>query len=270
MATAALAAAGVLFLSTRDRTTSDIARTWTTYATTTGQVAHVTLRDGTRVTLAPATQLLVPSDFGRVQRDVRVSGEAYFDVARVSGAPFRVHAGSVRTNVLGTTFDVTHYPGDPDVRVAVASGKVSVGTVVSRRPSITLTAGAVGHVTDSTATVTLLDNPSDVSGWTSGHIVFRRATIAEVLATVERWYGYQFRLADSTLATQHITTSLDYNARADVLTSLKALLDVSMTFDGNVITLYPHHSGATSAQTTDRTRTRAPGPSLSTVKEVGR
>jgi ferric-dicitrate binding protein FerR (iron transport regulator) len=246
---------------------SDAPQSWTTYATATGQVAHLTLRDGTHVVLAPATQLLVPSDFGGEQRAVRLTGEAYFDVARVTGAPFSVRTGSVRTNVLGTTFDVTHYPDDADVRVAVTSGKVSVGTEVSRRPSITLTAGAVGHVTDSTATVTLLDNVSDVSGWTGGHLVFRRAPVSEVLATVGRWYGYQFRLADSALAVQHITATLDYDARAEVLTSLKALLEVSMTFDGNVITLHSWHPGdATPAPP----RTHEPRNSMSTVKEVGR
>jgi len=196
-----------------------------------------------------------------------VSGEAYFDVAHATGTRFSVHAGSVRTNVLGTAFDVAHYPGDPDVRVAVASGKVSVGTELSRRPSITLTAGAMGRVTDSTATVTLLENPAEVGSWTRGHIVFRRASIADVLATVERWYGYQFRLTDTTLANQHITTSLDYDARADVLTSLKALLDVSMTFDGNVITLHPHRPG-------DSTSTPSRAPASRNIKflskEVGR
>lgn len=269
VAVVALLAVIVGGIAVRGRThrTSDAPQSWTTYATTTGQVAHLTLRDGTRVVLAPATQLLVPSDFGRDQRVVRMTGEAYFDVARVTGAPFSVRTGSVRTNVLGTTFDVTHYPDDADVRVAVTSGKVSVGTDVSHRSSITLTAGAVGHVTDSTATVTLLDNVSDVSGWTGGHLVFRRAPVSEVLATVGRWYGYRFRLADSALAVQHITATLDYDARAEVLTSLKALLEVSMSFDGNVITLHAlHPSDATPAPV----RTHEPGNSMSTVKEVGR
>lgn len=61
----------------------------------------------------------------------------------------------------------------------------------------------------------------------------------EVAATLRRWYGLEFRYADSTLANRHITAVFDYDAQSDALRTLQLMLGVRMTFHGNVVTLIP-------------------------------
>jgi ferric-dicitrate binding protein FerR (iron transport regulator) len=64
-----------------------------------------------------------------------------------------------------------------------------------------------------------------------------------MLATVGRWYGYGFRLTDSAIASRHVTTVLHIAESTKTLTAIAQLLNVTMTFDGNIITLHPRRAG---------------------------
>jgi len=87
------------------------------------------------------------------------------------------------------------------------------------------------------------DSAQAYTTWTNGQLVFRAAPMTDVLATLSRWYGYQFRLADSTLATQSLTAVLDAGSSARAFSTIKLLLHVDFTFDGDVVTLHAHGTG---------------------------
>jgi len=201
-----------------------------TYTTTTGQRATVTLTDGSRVTLAPQTTLTVTAGFGGRHRVVSLSGEAAFRVAPESGAPFIVRTGTVDTRVLGTSFDVHHYAADRNVRVAVTQGKVAVSSSAHGRIA-TVTAGMFALATDSTISTAVMDDATPYTGWTTNRLKFANAPLPDVLATVGRWYGYTFQLADTSLANDHVTATFDYASTTDMIKALEALLAVSATFE---------------------------------------
>jgi ferric-dicitrate binding protein FerR (iron transport regulator) len=210
-------------------------------------VSTVTLPDGSHVILAPQTSLVLDEKFLHGSRAVTLRGEAYFTVNANQSAPFIVHSGHVSTRVLGTTFDIKHYDEDRDVHVCVTAGKVLVSPVVpaaSRLSPVVLFAGRAAQISDSTAVVTMIDGTNVSTAWTDGRLVFAGASVAEVLATVGRWYGYQFRISDTGLAQQHITATLEPSSAKDMLSVLRLALDVTMTFDGNVVTLYPNTTSA--------------------------
>jgi ferric-dicitrate binding protein FerR (iron transport regulator) len=237
----------------------------TTYTTSIGQLQTITLADGSQVTLAPASVLRVPA-FNASHRSVELEGEAYFNVAHVQDAPFIVHTGQVSTTVLGTAFTVRHYEDDHDVRVAVKTGRVSVAAQTPRYRSVMLAAGDIGAVTDSGATLLSSDNLDTYLGWRNGQLVFRNAPTSEVLKTVGRWFGYDFKLADSTLTRGTLTAVLNTQIPSAALSTLKLLLDVDMTFQGNVVTLTPrrtHHAQAPA-------RRHISDPTSTLTHEVGR
>jgi transmembrane sensor len=204
------------------------------YTTTTGQRATVTLPDGSRVLLAPHSTLMAAETFGET-RLVSLIGEAQFDVQAQSAAPFIVQTGAVTTTVLGTTFDVRRYPDDATVRVVVTRGKVATR---NRHTSVTLTEGTVAQLTDSTATTTVTD-PTIYTDWTHGRLAFTDAPVSVMLAALERWYGYRFQLADSSLIARHVTAEFNVDAPAETMQLLQRLLRVTMTFKGSVVILYP-------------------------------
>jgi ferric-dicitrate binding protein FerR (iron transport regulator) len=185
--------------------------------------------DGTRITLAPQTTVTIR------ERDFTLVGEAFFEVAPQRAVPLVIHTGRTTTRVLGTAFDIRRYPTDPETRVVVREGKVSVGAT----QRVTLTAGQIAQLTDSTISTATVDDPARYTEWTTGRLVFRNAPAADVLATVGHWYGFQFQLADSVLAKALVTARFDGQSPAAILTALRSLLGVTMTFDGPRVTLRP-------------------------------
>lgn len=207
------------------------------YATAMGQTAMITLLDGTRVTLAPHSTLSVPTQFGAFTRTVVLQGEAYFAVNRSTTIPFQVQTGAVTTRVLGTAFDVRRYADDRETQVAVTTGKVVVAASTVARPSLTLVAGTVGTITDSTAAMTSTDSAARYTAWTSGMLVFHDVAATEILAALRRWYGYEFRVMDSTVVEQVVTAAFSTRSSAEALSNLKLILNADLSIDGNVITL---------------------------------
>ncbi len=173
---------------------------------------------------------------------MRLDGEAYFDVVLNARIPFVVHTRNVRTDVLGTTFTVRRYERDVSTRVAVTTGRVSVAAFTdtnrsARHPTVVLSAGMVGDVTDSSAVALAASDLSEYTGWRTGSLEFYRTPIRDVLASIERWYGYQFRLADSAVLQRDLTATFDPRNATDMLRTLDALLDAILTVDGTVVTI---------------------------------
>jgi hypothetical protein len=92
----------------------------------TSKPSSVQLADGSTVTLQPRSEITFAKSFDGPLREVRLSGEAFFNVNRDVSRPFRVYSEDVVTQVLGTSFTVKAYQGDKKVTVAVSSGKVQV------------------------------------------------------------------------------------------------------------------------------------------------
>lgn len=234
-----------------------------TYATKIGQQAIVTLDDGTSVTLAPESKLRI-GHFGAHNRTVELDGEAYFDVTHVDGAPFVVRTGAVETRVLGTSFFVRRYASDATAHITVMTGKVAVGTHGQQSPLV-VTAGRGADATDST--VVAMRDPAQAweIGWLDGRLVFHDAPTPDVLQALHRWYGYEFRFADSTLAQRSLTVVISTRSSAEALGALKTYLNVDLRFDGQIVTLVPKQ-----ASRAVPSPSRVLPPTLTSPKEVGR
>ena len=92
-----------------------------------GMRSAVVLSDGTKVILNAGTTLSYPAAFVSGQREVKVNGEAFFEVSHDKEHPFIVSAENVKVKVLGTKFNVKAYDDDDNIEVTLAEGKVGVG-----------------------------------------------------------------------------------------------------------------------------------------------
>jgi transmembrane sensor len=214
---------------------SDVAVVTQEYVTAYGERKSVDLPDGSRVVLASRTHLRYSED-GHGTRTLDLVGHAVVSVVPHVDRAFMVRTGGVSTRVLGTTFSVQRYANDVAARVAVIDGKVASGNV---RSNVVLSAGMVGLITDSSATPIAGGDASAETTWMDGQLQFTRTPVSEMLKSLERWYGYEFRLADSTLATQHVTAAIIIGTPLPkTLQYLKDLLDVRATVNGKVVTLH--------------------------------
>jgi len=215
-----------------------------TYSTGVSQEAILRLDDGSRITLAPRTTLRVAGFDPHSRTVVLDDGEAYFDVAHAAGVPFLVQSGAATTRVLGTTFHVRHHAGESRVRVAVIDGRVLVTSPGGNHSGVTLNAGNVGDITDSTAQVNAMDDMAPGNELRDGQYVFRDMPMFAVFQMMTRWYGYQFRYADSTLPQRNVTIGISARSSAVALAKIEQVLRVNMTVRGDTVILTPQ-SGAT-------------------------
>jgi len=198
------------------------------HSTGIGERSTVRLADGSVVTLAPGTTVIVEGGFGQHRRAVTLTGEAYFDVAAVSGAPFVVQTGNITTEVLGTSFDVRRYATDSTVQIAVVHGKVMSQNTQSRRGRITLTAGMMARVSDSVPTVLPNGDVTSYTEWTRGHLDFQHTPVPDVLDMMGHWYGLQFAVADSSLLKETVSGRFDFPTTKDALDVLELALGTQL------------------------------------------
>ena len=157
----------------------------------------VTLSDGTKVMLNANSTLEYPASFDDAAsykendaadenhqvREVRLKGEAHFEVTKNPHRPFVVKAGEMQTQVLGTVFDVKAYRKDAP-KVTLMQGKVKVSnadTEVEMRPGQTATL-------QSDKIVVSKASPS-ASDWLEGDFDMDQVTLAEAMSDIGAWYN---------------------------------------------------------------------------------
>lgn len=144
----------------------------------------VTLSDGTKVMLNANSTLEYPASFDDAEvREVRLKGEAHFEVTKNPHRPFVVKAGEMQTQVLGTVFDVKAYRKDAP-KVTLMQGKVKVSnadTEVEMRPGQTATL-------QSDKIVVSKASPS-ASDWLEGDFDMDQVTLAEAMSDIGAWYN---------------------------------------------------------------------------------
>ena len=144
----------------------------------------VTLSDGTRVMLNANSKLEYPASFDDAEvREVRLKGEAHFEVTKNPHRPFVVKAGEMQTQVLGTIFDVKAYRKDAP-KVTLMEGKVKVSnadTEVEMHPGQTATLQSDKIVVSRAS--------SSVSDWLEGDFDMDQVTLAEAMSDIGAWYN---------------------------------------------------------------------------------
>jgi transmembrane sensor len=174
-----------------------------------GQRATLRLSDGTEVALGPGSRLELQREFGESAREVHLSGQAFFTVARDPSRPFLVHTRGAVTRVLGTEFDVRAYPDDAGVRIVVAEGEVSLRSAAQTgAAAVVLRGGELGELPAGSAKVlTRTVDPEQYLGWREGRLAFENAPLSRVAREIERWYGVPVRLSDAELGSRRLTAS---------------------------------------------------------------
>lgn len=214
-----------------------------TYTTAPNQRAIIKLPDGTKVKLSVATHLTVPPDFGKNSRTLILDGEAQFTVQHNAKRPFIVQTNSAVVRDLATSFNVRAYSGAGvagvtsvtvrDGRVAVHSSQGTAATAAVVEPG----QRAVISI-DGKTHVSAVGNMNDDFAWSSGRLVINDLPVAEALALLSRWYGVEFRVADTVLFARHLSTVATESLTTEQLQTIAAVLDARATRTGHVVTLY--------------------------------
>ena len=150
------------------------------------------LSDGTRVWLNADSELEYPVEFVKKERIVKLSGEAYFEVAPNPEQPFIVEAGGIQTRVLGTSFNIQAYRNEKSVYTTLLTGSIRVA-VADGGDAVVLTPGreAIWEKGSGAIQVEAV-NAEDAIAWRYGNFIFEEEDIEVVMRMLSRWYEVEF------------------------------------------------------------------------------
>lgn len=197
----------------------------------------ITLEDGTEVWLNAETQLRYPERFGDGERRVAVTGEAFFKVAKDSKRPFYVETAGQVVRVYGTEFNVHAYPEDKSVATTLVEGSIALQAASGNGSQLMLTPGhqALFDKLSHEASVKSVDTEV-VTSWRSGSFVFENQNLGDIMQTLSRWYDFDYKFADASLAHTEFMGSIPrYGEFADVVEILETSGGLKFRIKGRTV-----------------------------------
>ena len=179
---------------------------YNTLKTPRGGEYTVVLSDGTKVYLNAASELKYPVQFDSKKRQVHLSGEAYFEVAKDECRPFFVQAGDVRIRVLGTSFNVTSYPERERIETTLEQGRIQI---TNGKEQINVVPGkqVVYNKKNNRFEVKVVDTKLYTS-WKDGYYKFDQMTLEEIMETLALWYDLNVFYANAEVKSLEFTGRL--------------------------------------------------------------
>lgn len=181
---------------------------------------EVTLPDNSHITLREGSTLSYPETFDPAQRNVKLEGEAFFEVARNEKQPFVIDAGVAEVKVLGTSFNV--HCANNEAEVTVATGKVQMTSGRKATDYVILTPGEKGVLLhNELAEMTVNDN--NYLYWKTGVLAFEHKPLSYIVAEIGRLHKTNILLDNAmpeTMKAQVITISFNRQPVEDMLTEL--------------------------------------------------
>jgi transmembrane sensor len=175
--------------------------TYNTMTTPRSGQYHLTLADGTDVWLNAASSIRYQTAFKGSNREVEITGEAYFEVAHNPAKPFKVISKGQTIEVLGTHFNINAYTDEPEIKTTLFKGSVKV---IKKGDFAILKPGQQSRVTlnQTEQEIKVLDHADteEAIAWHLGLFQFKDANIQTVMRQLSRWYdvdvGYEGEIPD--------------------------------------------------------------------------
>lgn len=203
------------------------------------KVNSLTLADGTQLTLNRGAQLIYPERFTGRQREIFLSGEAYFEVAHDASHPFIVRAGDLKIKVLGTKFNVEAYPDSETITTTLIEGSVEVESQLSHRSMRMVPNQQLAYDTRSgEMQLSMLEESEETVRWTDNVWILHQTPFSEVCKRLERMFNVKIVILNDTLVDKSFTGEFRYG---DSLESILEVIRITTPFDyersGNTLIL---------------------------------
>lgn len=197
------------------------------------QAPQITLSDGTRVWLNAASVLRFPVQFTGNTREVTLTGEAYFEVAKDARHPFIVNTGKNNIKVLGTHFDVMAYGDEPCTYATLLEGSILINNENGSARLIPGQQGVIGG--NGKIKVENVDADRAVA-WLHGKLPMDNMDVHAFLREVSRWYDVDIVYKDQ-VPPQSFSGNLQRNVSVDHILSALQANGVKCELKGKTITI---------------------------------
>ena len=212
------------------------ATVYNTITTPRGGQYQVVLADGTKVWLNSSSSILFPVEFNDTIREVQMTGEVYFEVARMPTKPFRVKVKENYINVLGTHFNVMAYDNELAINTTLLEGSLRV----ENKKSSSLLSPGQRAMTDASGSIRVIKDADveEAIAWKSGFFQFTSADIKSIMRQVERWYDADVYYEGEVKL--HFTGQVSRSVKvSELLKKLELTNEVHFRIEGKRITVLP-------------------------------
>jgi len=193
-----------------------------TISTKPGSKSKIQLPDGSQVWLNADSRMTYNESFRGPFREVQITGEAYFDIAKDKDHPFIIHTNSIDVRVLGTSLNIRSYANEKNTEAVLIRGSIEVTLrsspdkkiilqpneklVVQNGKSVLIKGVPTVQKYEDAPVMTLGKahiEPKDTVAmdilWVKNKLSFDHETLEEVARKIERWYAVKVAITDERL-----------------------------------------------------------------------
>ena len=150
---------------------------------------NLVLADGTRVYLNAMSSFKYPVRFSGKNREVELSGEAYFQVTKDASRPFIVKTSAINIEVLGTSFNLNAYENTERIVTTLVEGSVKIDSHIKNGSRILVPEEQAIFDVKSGLTEIKKVEVNLYTAWKDGNFIFYDTRLEEIMTTLTRWYN---------------------------------------------------------------------------------
>lgn len=199
---------------------------------------QMVLPDGTNVKLNAESSIKFPDNFSLKERRVMITGEVYFEVAKLAdNKPFVVVCGDrARVEVLGTHFNINSYENESSIKTTLVEGSVKVISSITNS-SIIITPGQQASVADDGSVSVNEVDIDEAIAWKNGKFIFEKADIQTIMRQLARWYNVEVEFKAE--FTQYFGGAISRKVNiSKILEMIETTGDVQFELRDSIVTVY--------------------------------
>jgi ferric-dicitrate binding protein FerR (iron transport regulator) len=203
----------------------------------TKKIQKLNLSDGSILWLSPQSVLEYPRKFSGSRREVKMSGEIFFEISRDKDHPFIVSSGEVLTKVLGTSFRIQAHH-DRATEVSVITGKVSVRLENKERSEVFIVANQKAvFMKDKNVLKTDRENTPSMKIWHKTAMNFDNHSVRTVIEKLNKTFLVNIRSSDDKLLDYVLTADFNNQNLPSILEMMSRSLNISYEINERDIVL---------------------------------
>ena len=192
----------------------------------------VSLPDGSNIIMNRNTEFSYRANFGKHNRDVKLKGEAFFEITPDASKPFIIDAGTAKVKVVGTTFNVRTNNSRSEVEVYVKTGKVLLSDNSGLR-SLELDPEFVGRFDLSSSLKEVNKNPNYLA-WKTEKLFYNGQKLDVVFNDLKRVYNMDIVADDAVINDNVWTSPIDTQSQDTIIRLICTSFNLSYTKDGTI------------------------------------
>jgi ferric-dicitrate binding protein FerR (iron transport regulator) len=205
---------------------------YNTLSTPRGGQYQLVLPDGSKVWLNASSSIHFPTAFAGHERNVELTGEAYFEIAKNKQKPFHVNVNGMQVEVLGTHFNVNAYGDEGAIKTSLLEGSVKI-----KKGNISglLKPGQQGVLKKNSTDLEIKNaDMNEAIAWKNGLFEFDGADIKSIMREIGRWYDVDVVYAGK-VPDRRFEGKISRDAQLSDVLKILALSNVKFSVEGKKI-----------------------------------